>query len=49
MTPDQYDELVAKSQSITYFIGCYLKAIDSRSIEMDIFGYCNLLTVIEQN
>ena len=49
MKPDQHDELVDKSQSITYFIGCCLKAIDSRSIEIDIVGYCNLLAVIEQN
>ncbi|WP_251365892.1 hypothetical protein [Coxiella-like endosymbiont of Rhipicephalus sanguineus] len=49
MTPDQHDELVAKSQSITYLIGCCLKVIDLRSTEIDIVGYLNLLAVMEQN
>lgn len=48
MSPDEHDQLAAKTQSLTHFIGRCLQAAGSTASPIDTMGYKKLLSVMQQ-
>ncbi|WP_423062325.1 prephenate dehydrogenase/arogenate dehydrogenase family protein [Candidiatus Paracoxiella cheracis] len=48
MTPEQHDELAAKTQGITHFVGRILEKMNAKASEIDTSGYAALLKVMQQ-
>jgi prephenate dehydrogenase len=48
MTPDKHDQLAAKTQSLTHYIGRCLQALGPKHTPIDTNGYKKLLSVMQQ-
>ena len=48
MTPDKHDQMAAKTQGVTHFLGRMLKEYGIRKTEIDTQGFRDLLDLVEQ-
>ena len=48
MTPDQHDQMAAKTQGVTHFLGRMLKEYGIRKTQIDTQGFRNLLDLVDQ-
>ena len=48
MTPDEHDQLAARSQGITHFLGRMLKEFGINKTSIDTQGFKDLLDLVEQ-
>jgi len=48
MTPDQHDQLAAKTQGVTHFLGRMLKEFGIRKTTIDTQGFRDLLDLVDQ-
>ncbi|MDP6755196.1 MAG: prephenate dehydrogenase/arogenate dehydrogenase family protein [Candidatus Marinimicrobia bacterium] len=48
MSPDQHDQLVAKTQGVTHFLGRMLKEYGIRKTAIDTQGFRDLLDLVDQ-
>ena len=48
MSPDQHDEMAAKTQGVTHFLGRMLKEFGIRKTSIDTQGFRDLLDLVEQ-
>ena len=48
MSPDQHDQMAAKTQGVTHFLGRMLKEYGIRKTSIDTQGFLDLLDLVEQ-
>ena len=48
MTPDQHDQMAAKTQGVTHFLGRMLKEYGIRKTQIDTQGFRDLLDLVDQ-
>ena len=48
MTPDKHDQMAAKTQGVTHFLGRMLKEYGIRKTEIDTQGFSDLLDLVDQ-
>ena len=48
MSPDQHDQMAAKTQGVTHFLGRMLKEYGIQKTSIDTQGFLDLLDLVEQ-